>query len=272
VTTLEHAFISYARQDREFVDRLTVDLRAAGVRVWRDVEQILPGQNWEDSLEKALERAPALLYVSSRHAGQSAWMNRELQAVRPSVVVIPIIIEDAGIDNLPPLLRAIQWADFRETYETGLNALLRLVPDKLRGKEPAAAESKKSKGYVFLNYAEEDSSFVRDLKAFLKEKGFGYWDYEESDRDYHAQLFLELEGNIANAVAVLCIVSPDWKRSVWAVREFFFAEDASVPTFLLRARDPGPTLATAGRTYIDFVADSHAGFAKLGRELVRKGL
>jgi len=44
-------FISYSRQDKAFVDRLADDLRCGGVRVWRDVEEIAPGTNWEREIK-----------------------------------------------------------------------------------------------------------------------------------------------------------------------------------------------------------------------------
>ncbi len=48
--------------------------------------------------------------------------------------------------------------------------------------------------------------------------------------------------------------------------------EVGVPVFLLRVRNPGPTLVIAGLPYIDFTQDRPAGFKKLERELSRKGL
>ena len=270
---LRSAFLSYARQDGDFVERLVHDLRQAGVQIWRDVEQIKPGDHWLNVIAKALTETKVLLYVASRHSRESPWMDRELSAVMDrSGIVIPLVIDDTGVDSLPRFLAQRQWIDFREGYEPALERLLDLVPEEIRRDRPVEELAKQSKGYVFISYAEQDAGFVQDLKKFLKEHRFAYWDYEESDRDYHSQLFLELEGHIRNSSAVLSIVSPDWKTSEWAVREFFFAEDAQIPTFLLRTRDPGPTLAIAGRAYIDFVEGKDRGFAKLDKELARKGL
>lgn len=47
----DFVFISYSRQDKAFVDRLADDLRCGGVRVWRDVEEIAPGTNWEREIK-----------------------------------------------------------------------------------------------------------------------------------------------------------------------------------------------------------------------------
>ena len=115
-------------------------------------------------------------------------------------------------------------------------------------------------------------NFAFSLKGFLKEHGYAYWDYEESDRDYNSQLFLELEGVIIEASATLSILSEAWKHSEWAVKEFFFSQEVETPVFLLKAKELGPTLAIAGMTYIDFTKDSVFGFRKLDKELKRKKL
>ena len=52
--------MSYAREDAAFVDNVVRDLRQAGVDVWRDVEQLKPGDRWRDALEDALEASRAL--------------------------------------------------------------------------------------------------------------------------------------------------------------------------------------------------------------------
>lgn len=106
----------------------------------------------------------------------------------------------------------------------------------------------------------------------MKKRNYAYWDYEESDRDYHTQLFLELEGIIIEASATLSILSESWKRSKWAVKEFFFSEDVGTPVFLLKAKPIDPTLAVAGMTFIDFTQDIESGLKKLDRELSRKNL
>ena len=151
--------------------------------------------------------------------------------------------------------------------------------------------------YVYVNYARHDVSFVskltddlrrhgietwRDLKqiepgvdwvdAFLAERKYAYWDYNESDRDYHTQLFTELESVIIEASATLSIISPEWKRSTWTIKEYLFSEEVDVPVFLLRAKAMPPTLAIAGVPYIDFVRDRGDGLRQLDRELRRAGL
>ena len=268
-----YAFISYSRRDQQFVDRLSVDLQRAGVRVWRDTEQIRPGKQWQRVTGEALTDAVAFVYVSSQQSRGSGWMQHELVAFHQSGrLVIPIILDDAGEHALPSELRQYQWVDFRKSYPDALKTFLSVFPSDLKSKVPIRSTRKKSKGYLFISYAEEDSDFVEELRVFLGKRKYGYWDYAESDRNYHAQFVRELEGVIVDAAATLSKLSEAWKTSKWTIREYFFSEDVGTPVFLLRAKEMPPSLAVAGTPSIDFVADSNRGFEKLDRELKRKGL
>jgi hypothetical protein len=269
-----YVFISYSRQDQLFVDRLMSDLRKEGIEVWQDIEQISPGMPWEKEIERGLKQAVALVYVSSKHSIESAWLIQEVTYYfgKGEKKIIPIIIDEDCIKNMPLFLRQIQRIDFREDYNQALESLKHVLVEIVGFGPSIAAKPKKSKGYAFLSYAEEDSEFLAELRGFLKEHKYGYWDYEESDRDYHSQLFLELEGVIREATATLSILSPAWKRSNWTVKEYLFSEEVKTPVFLLKVRELGPTLVIAGVPYIDFLKDRKKGFEKLAHELKRKGI
>jgi TIR domain len=49
-----HAFISYVHEDGALVDRLQSILEAAGIKVWRDVTALWPGEVWQDEVRKAI--------------------------------------------------------------------------------------------------------------------------------------------------------------------------------------------------------------------------
>lgn len=267
-----YVFISYSRQDRDFVERLSAALRGSGVETWTDVEKISAGANWRDEIEKGLLHAQVLLYVASRNASTSTWMEQELAAfMRGTGRVIPIIVDDEAPSTLPPLLRQFQWADFRSDFDVAIHSLLQGITS-LQGGEPVAPANIKSRGYVFISYAAEDAVFVEDLKLYLKRRGYSYWDFRESERNYQVDYTVELEGVITNAEATLSIISPDWKKSPTSKQEFHFSRDVQTPVFLLRVRDPGPTLALAGMTFIDFTGSRKEGFVKLDGEMKRVGL
>lgn len=179
-----YVFISYSRQDRLFVERLTAKLREAGVRTWTDLDNISAGQDWARAIDRGLIEATALIYVASKNSAQSRWMDAEYTAfLAKAGRVVPIVIDDEGPTHLPLPLQRFQWVDFRGQFESALHSLLEGIHD-LQGSSPLATAKPKSKGYVFISYADEDAEFVADLKDFLKKQGYGYWDYRESERDY----------------------------------------------------------------------------------------
>lgn len=268
----QYVFISYSRQDRGFVERLASGLRDAAVHTWTDLENIAAGQDWAKTIEEGLMKASALIYVASRHSSQSSWMDEELKAfLEKQERVIPLVIDDEGASNLPMPLRRIQWVDFRGPFEPALLSLLEGLR-VLQGVSPVATPQAKSKGYVFISYADEDSEFVGELKTFLKKQRYAYWDFRESERDYQADYSLELENVIKNAAGTLSVISPEWKRSPTALQELHFSREIKTPVFLLKIKDPGPTLAISGMTHIDFLTNHKDGFRKLDAEMKRKGL
>lgn len=270
---MDHVFLSYARQDREFAQELSKKLQDVGISVWVDREQIRAGQNWQDEIEKALQNAAFVIFISSQNSIASDFVTRELsEALRKQTPIIPIVVDDEGSSKMPASLYGIQWLDFRTNYKAAFQRLMVTLPNSVRHGQAAQQQKPKSKGYVFISYAQEDTEFVIQLRNFLKDRGYGYWDYQDSDRDYHTQLANELEGIIRGSAATLSVLSPDWKESKWAAKEYVFSEAVGTPVFLLMAREMGPTLVIAGIPYIDFTRGHDTGFTKLDKELRRKGL
>src|SRR5437660_1966817 len=118
-------FISYAHADSPFVDRLEVDLRQQGFDTWVDRQRLVGGQRWRRALQDAVKRAQVLLIVLSPDAVASENVQIEYDYVLDlGKVVIPIYYRQCDV---PMELRAIQWIDFRHSYEQGLAALLQAL-------------------------------------------------------------------------------------------------------------------------------------------------
>lgn len=262
-------FISYSQKDKQFVDRLSRKLNHAGINTWVDVQQIVPGSMWQDEIKRGVESAGLFLVVLSENYVSSNWTSIEL-ALASKKIIIPIKINEFLSENLPDVVKQFQWIDFTKSFENSIELLLKSIPKSFISKQPISAKKEKSKGYVFLSFCEGDSNFVIDLRDFLKSQEFAYWDFEEGERNYHTQFFLELESVIDNSVAVLSIISPEWKKSRWSIREFFYSEEIGKPVLLLRVKIAKPILAIAGLPYIDCVGNKNNGFEKLGRELKKR--
>jgi hypothetical protein len=75
-----HAFISYVREDAADVDRLQGMLEAAGIRVWRDTENLWPGQDWKNEIKTAITNdSLAFIACFSKHSQQreKSYQNEE---------------------------------------------------------------------------------------------------------------------------------------------------------------------------------------------------
>ncbi len=272
---MSYLFVSYSRYDRQSdptINRLLDDLRAAGVKLWLIPDDAPPG-DWRELATERIIGSDGLLYLYSRGLKSTPQIRREITVAQRSgqpVYVVGLNQEIAA--QLPEMITETTFIPLYADYDAGLQELLRIVTPDVRGKAQVVPAAPKSKGYVFISYAEENTEFVETLRAFLRERSYGYWDYQDSDRNYHTQLFLELEEVIINAAATISVISPEWKRSSWAAKEFLFSEEVGTPVFLVMARPTPPTLVIAGVPYIDFTQSAEAGFAKLDRELRKKGL
>lgn len=265
----ESVFISYSRKDKDFVFKLKDDLNKNGVHTWVDVEQIHPGTMWQDEIKNGLNNSSVIIIVLSENYDSSSWVTIEL-ALAQNKKILPIRIDNAIYSKIPSSLRDRQWVDFNENYKSGLNLLLQAIPNSSKINQPIKPNKILSQGYVFISFCDDDSNFVSELRKFLKSQEFAYWDYEEGERNYHIQFSLELESVIDDSIAVLSIISPNWKESKWSTREYFYSDEIGKPIFLLRAKETKPILAIAGQPYIDFVNNPKTGFIKLEKELRKR--
>jgi len=267
---LGYIFIRYANRDKTFAQKLASAIRDAGFNIWQGVQ---PGENWQVAMESGIANADAIILLSSKHSATSPATLRQLDiAQQNEVPVLPVVLDFPGFKNMPRVLFGIDWLDFRKDYDTTLSNLLERLPQSAQTSGIHEQGLDASRGYVFISYAEEDTQFVLKLRDFLKDRDYSYWDYQDSNRDYHGQLHLELEEVIRDASATLSVLSPDWKLSPWTAKEYLFSEQVETPVFLLHVRSMEPTLLTAGVPYIDFVEDTTLGFTKLEGELRKSGL
>lgn len=271
-------FVSYAHEDHAFVGQLVQALTGHRIHVWVDRYQLMPGDNWVDKTLQAQADADVLLVIISPHSVQSQWVASEIQeAIRQvrsgNQRIIPIVT--GGSLRTLRLPEHLVWIDFSDDFDQAVRQLVTRLPVSVR--EPPRESSPepttlKAKGYFFLSFVEEDSGFVTGLRQFMRDHGFGYWDFQESERDYGLQFWREIEDRIDQTAAVLSIVSPDWLLSKWTPREYLYAEEVHIPCVQLRVRPMRPSLLTVGMTYIDFTTNVQKGYDKLASELRRKKL
>lgn len=103
---MANIFLSYAREDREAAERLARALEARGWSVWWDPE-ILPGESWDEVIERELNDSRCVLVLWSRTSVRKHWVKVEAEEGRKRRILLPVLIDDCS----PPLaFRAIQAA------------------------------------------------------------------------------------------------------------------------------------------------------------------
>ena len=267
----DHVFISYAHQDADFAERLAEYLRGVGIATWMDRQQLKAGDDWTLELEKAIKDAAAVVMVVSAVSLKSEWVMHEAHAALARLgqgALIPVVVDGLAKTRLPAWLNSIQWLDFQHEWDGPFAALVSALT-KFRRPQPVEPVVSDNLGYAFISYSSADLPFVRRLRAFLSSSNYGFVDFHTAPRRVGSKRFVEeLEGYISQASVVLVVLSGNWKRSIWAYREFMFSEEIGRPTLLLKAGDMPPALLVAGQQYIDFVSDDGDAFTQLG-ELLR---
>jgi hypothetical protein len=120
-------FISYASEDRTFVERLVEALDRYAANVWYDKREVVAGESIAQKINAALSEASALIAVMSPASVDKPWVLRELSASlgrqlqSHAIKVLPVVVEQC---DLPPLIADIRYADFTESFEKGFNDLL----------------------------------------------------------------------------------------------------------------------------------------------------
>lgn len=114
-TEIRNLYVSYARADLarvlEVVDAVRQELtaRSLPLELWMDIADLRPGEQWQQTIFKALEASIGLLVFVSQATGKSSWVAREYQlmAALPDRLLIPVILEYPG-QAMPLLLETQQ--------------------------------------------------------------------------------------------------------------------------------------------------------------------
>lgn len=141
-------FISYAREDRNWVRGLAQALEGEGYSVWWD-PNLLPGTRYRETIEKELEQAYASIVVWSSDSIQSDFVRDEAEEARVLNRLIPVL-KDAV--QPPHGFRQIQTADLSDWRGKADHAEFVLILEgvqalaKAKGGEAPIRKPKKKEG------------------------------------------------------------------------------------------------------------------------------
>ena len=126
-----HVFLSYARLDKELVEKLYEQLSAAGFSPWMDIHNILPGEQWEASIRRAIRNAHFILVcLSANSVNRRGVIQKEIgyaleiqqEMLQSDIYLIPVLLERCDLPDHLAGYQAVNWfeADGREKLLTAL--------------------------------------------------------------------------------------------------------------------------------------------------------
>jgi hypothetical protein len=157
-------FISYSSGDRAYVRKLAEALRGRSRSVFLDVEQLKPGEPWQEALDQAVRSARSVLVLVGK-SDIGPWAQAEIAyAIRrqiedPSFRVIAVIGPGASPEQLPPLLQTLSYIDLRKLDPKEFDRLEAAVKARPRSTSRSGGQPPK----VFLCHAKEDARRIERL-------------------------------------------------------------------------------------------------------------
>jgi hypothetical protein len=144
---MSYAFISYVHEDSRKVDQLQRTLESAGIRVWRDIDDLWPGEDWRAKIREAISQ-DALVFIAC-FSKESVARSKSYQYEELTLAIeeirkrspeaswfIPVRLDDCEIPDRDigggKTLRSIQRADLfgpgaKKKAERLVAAILRIL-------------------------------------------------------------------------------------------------------------------------------------------------
>ena len=122
-----HVFLSHNSADKPAVEELAKRLKADGIESWLDKWHLIPGEPWQQALERALTDSKSVAVIVGP-SGFGPWQNEEMRAALAKRVseseglfrVIPVLLPGATREErsrLPAFLLASTWVEFRKSLD-----------------------------------------------------------------------------------------------------------------------------------------------------------
>jgi len=125
-----YVYLCFAREDRAVAETVCRALEGAGIHCWMAPRDILPGTDWEASINQAIEDSSVVIPLISSHFDENRKVQREFIRARDmNKAIIPLRVEDIlPTGALRYLLISFQSVDaFDPPLEPNLAPLIRRV-------------------------------------------------------------------------------------------------------------------------------------------------
>jgi hypothetical protein len=152
-------FVSHSSKDKPIVDKIVDSLKKSNILVWYDKFEIRAGDNIPEAVNKGLKNSKYFIFILSPNSLSSSWVTEEAsyailqQIALSSVFIIPVLIADCEI---PPLLKARRYIDFRSSFDNGIKELI----GRLNKDEEILARVQKEVVTPWPDISKDDNEYV----------------------------------------------------------------------------------------------------------------
>lgn len=131
---MSDVYISCAREDRQVGRELSMLLERSGLTVFFDMEVLVGGEEFNQTITNALRQAKAVVVLLSANTNRSTWVQHELSSVieqKYGPLVIPVLLDRQAKENwVWPLIsnrQAIDLSERRDKLEDVADQLQRAL-------------------------------------------------------------------------------------------------------------------------------------------------
>ena len=115
---MTQVFLSYSEKERAFMEKLANTLRRESFTVWTNKTDIHSGEDFVEAIYRGIEEADNVVYLMSEASLQSPYCQQELtHALSQEKRIIPLLIQDLDMEQIPPELRFLQFINFTDHEE-----------------------------------------------------------------------------------------------------------------------------------------------------------
>lgn len=133
---MSNVFISHSSRDKPFVKKLATALLSEGFPIWLDSWKLELGDSLLDKIYGGIDSSSLVLLVVSKHANESGWVNREINAALSKEqatgrkFLIPLRVDDC---ELPLKIADRLYGDFSTSFSAPLSGVIDIL-EKLSGR------------------------------------------------------------------------------------------------------------------------------------------
>lgn len=112
---MTQVFLSYSEKERSVMEKIARTLMRESFTVWTNKSDIKTGTDFEEMINRGIEEADNVIFLMSPNSLQSEFCQKELAHARACHKrIIPLLIVDTDLEQLPPELRALQFINMTD--------------------------------------------------------------------------------------------------------------------------------------------------------------